>query len=93
MASHADRSLTARRGRERSSARPTALGEGGARLLLDRSGRWDTLAATETRVLATDPAARNAVGRYRMVIRGPSGCICRDWLRAVAHRANSAGAA
>lgn len=44
------------------------------------------MAETETRVAATDPAARNAFGRYWMVIRASSGCIRRDWLRAVAHR-------
>jgi hypothetical protein len=48
-----------------------------------------TLAETETRVAATDPAARAALGRYWILIRGPSGLIRRDWLRAVAHRATS----
>lgn len=57
---------------------------------------WDdaiTLAETETRVVVTHPAAPNAFGRYSIVIHGFSGFIRRDWLRAVAHRASSAGAA
>jgi hypothetical protein len=52
-------------------------------------GRGDgtTLAETETRVAATDPAARRGFGRYWLLIRGFSGLIRRDWLRAVARRA------
>jgi hypothetical protein len=46
-----------------------------------------TLAETETRVAATDPTARRGFGRYWLVIRGFSGLIRRDWLRAVARRA------
>jgi hypothetical protein len=52
-------------------------------------GRGDgtTLAETETRVAATDPTARRGFGRYWLLIRGFSGLIRRDWLRAVARRA------
>jgi hypothetical protein len=52
-------------------------------------GRGDgaTLAETETRVVATDAAARRGFGGYWVVIRGFSGLIRRDWLRAVARRA------
>jgi hypothetical protein len=52
-------------------------------------GRSDgtTLAETETRVAATDAAARRGFGRYWFAIRGFSGLIRRDWLRAVARRA------
>jgi hypothetical protein len=59
------------------------------------TGRDDatTLADTQNPVVATDPAARNAFGRYWIMIRGPSGFIRRDWLRAVAHCASSAGTA
>jgi hypothetical protein len=46
-----------------------------------------TLAETETRVTATDPAARRGFGRYWLLIRGFSGLIRRDWLRALACRA------
>jgi hypothetical protein len=50
-------------------------------------GDGTTLAETETRVAATDAAARRGFGRYWIVIRGFSGLIRRDWLRAVARRA------
>jgi hypothetical protein len=55
-------------------------------------GRGDgpTLVETETRVAATDAAARRGFGRYWVVIRGFSGWIRRDWLRAVARRAERA---
>ena len=46
-----------------------------------------TLAETETRVMATDAAARRGFGRYWSLIRGFSGLIRRDWLRALARRA------
>jgi hypothetical protein len=46
-----------------------------------------TLAETETRVAATDPTARRGFGRYWWLIRGFSGLIRRDWLRATARRA------
>ena len=45
-----------------------------------------TLVETETRVAATDPTARRGFGRYWLLIRGFSGLIRRDWLRAVARR-------
>jgi hypothetical protein len=52
-------------------------------------GRADgtTLAETETRVAATDPAARRGFGRYWLLVRGFSGLIRRDWLWVVARRA------
>ncbi|HEV2376607.1 MAG TPA: hypothetical protein VGS19_31085 [Streptosporangiaceae bacterium] len=46
-----------------------------------------TLVETETRVAATDPTARRGFGRYWLLIRGFSGLIRRDWLRAIARRA------
>jgi hypothetical protein len=46
-----------------------------------------TLAETETRVMATDIGARRGFGRYWLLIRGFSGLIRRDWLRALARRA------
>jgi hypothetical protein len=42
---------------------------------------------TETRVFATDPAARRAFSRYWLVIRLGSGIIRRVWLRAAKKRA------
>lgn len=49
-----------------------------------------TLVETETRVAATDPTARRGFGRYWWLIRGFSGLIRRDWLRAVARRVERA---
>ena len=47
-----------------------------------------TLLAAETRVLATDPAARRAFARYWRLIRaGGAGLIRLELLRAIAHRA------
>ena len=46
-----------------------------------------TRAVTETRVLATDAAARRAFGRYWRVIGPFSGLVRRIWLRGVAARA------
>jgi Protein of unknown function (DUF2867) len=46
-----------------------------------------TRLATETRVLATDTAARTGFGRYWLVIRPFSGLIRRLWLWAIARRA------
>lgn len=50
----------------------------------------DTLLSTETRVLATDAAARRKFRRYWLVIRPFSGLIRRVWLRAIKRRAESA---
>lgn len=49
-----------------------------------------TLLTTETRVLATDEAARGRFGRYWRVIRPGSSAIRRSWLRAAARRAEAA---
>jgi hypothetical protein len=46
-----------------------------------------TLLAAETRVLATDPAARRAFARYWRLIRTGGGLIRLELLRAVARRA------
>ncbi len=46
-----------------------------------------TLLAAETRVLATDPAARRAFARYWRLIRAGGGLIRLELLRAVARRA------
>jgi hypothetical protein len=42
---------------------------------------------TETRVFATDPAARRAFSRYWLIVRPGSGIIRRVWLRAAKKRA------
>ena len=47
------------------------------------------LLTTETRVLATDEAARRRFLRYWRVIRLGSVAIRRSWLRAAAHRAEA----
>jgi hypothetical protein len=52
-----------------------------------------TLLSTETRVLATDPAARRSFCRYWRLIRPGSGAIRRGWLRGIARRAERAQAA
>jgi hypothetical protein len=49
-----------------------------------------TTLSTETRVLATDAAARRRFRRYWMAIRPFSGLIRRVWLRAIERRAESA---
>jgi hypothetical protein len=46
--------------------------------------------ATETRVQATDRAARRSFGRYWLLVRPGSGAIRRDWLRAIRRRAEYA---
>lgn len=52
-----------------------------------------TLLAAETRVQATDAAARRAFGRYWLLIRaGGAGLIRRELLRAIASRAETAKA-
>jgi hypothetical protein len=43
-------------------------------------------------VLATGPRARRSFGAYWLLIRAGSGLIRREILRAVAHRAEAAGA-
>lgn len=50
-------------------------------------GDGTTLAQTETRVAATDAAAKRGFRSYWLLIRGFSGLIRREWLRAVARRA------
>jgi hypothetical protein len=47
------------------------------------------LLTTETRVLATDDAARLRFARYWRLIRPGSGLIRRSWLRAAARRAEA----
>lgn len=51
--------------------------------VLSRVGSGTRL-LTETRVQPTDPASGRAFARYWLVIRGPSGLIRRDVLRAIA---------
>jgi hypothetical protein len=43
--------------------------------------------STETRVQTTDDSTRHSFARYWRLIRGPSGLIRRDWLRAIKARA------
>lgn len=50
-----------------------------------------TTLSTETRVLATDAAARRKFRRYWLVIRPFSGLIRRVWLRAIRRRAERSG--
>ena len=52
-----------------------------------------TLLSTETRVLATDPAALSSFCRYWRLIRPGSGAIRWGWLRGIARRAERAQAA
>jgi len=49
----------------------------------------DVLVATETRVLASDAAARRRFRAYWLVVRPWSGALRREWLRAIARRAVS----
>ena len=51
----------------------------------DVNGRCELV--TETRVFATDAAARRAFSRYWLVVRPGSGIIRRVWLRAAKKRA------
>jgi len=53
----------------------------------DVNGRGELV--TETRVFATDAAARRAFSRYWLVIRPGSGIIRRVWLRAAKKRAEN----
>jgi hypothetical protein len=48
-----------------------------------------TVLSTETRVLATDAAARRRFRRYWLAIRPFSGLIRRVWLRAIKRRAEA----
>lgn len=57
------------------------------RVLAGKDG--GTRLETETRILATDAAARRAFRRYWLVVRPGSGLIRRVWLRAVARRAEA----
>jgi hypothetical protein len=79
---------------------PLGVDPGGAVRGFDRPGHYKVALgfrlaggrlSTETRVLATDPASRRAVGRYWLVVRLPSGLIRREWLRAIRRRAAHAG--
>lgn len=54
------------------------------------AGDDDTLLATETRIIATSPGARHAFAVYWAAIRAGSGAIRREWLRAIARRAELA---
>ncbi len=49
-----------------------------------------SLLTTTTAVTGTDDAARRAFGRYWALIRVPSGLIRREWLAAIARRAERA---
>lgn len=57
--------------------------------VLGQAGGASTRVETETRVLATDAAARRAFGRYWLLVRPGSGFIRRVWLRAIAQRAEA----
>ncbi|HEY4778480.1 MAG TPA: hypothetical protein VIH47_02675 [Solirubrobacterales bacterium] len=46
--------------------------------------------STETRIAGTDAQARRRFGLYWLLIRPGSGLIRREWLRAIANRAESA---
>jgi hypothetical protein len=52
--------------------------------------REGTRLATETRIRATDAAARRSFGRYWLLIRPGSATIRRSWLRAMKRRAERA---
>lgn len=51
----------------------------------------DDVLSTETRVTATDVRSAFLFGLYWMIIRGPSGLIRREWLRAIELRALRGG--
>lgn len=53
-------------------------------LLIDEAG--GTRLTTETRVVATDPAARRKFARYWRAVRPGSGLVRRAWLRAIKRR-------
>ncbi|HEX7188191.1 MAG TPA: hypothetical protein VF423_08200 [Actinomycetes bacterium] len=61
------------------------------RLVPDPAGPGTTALHTETRVLATGRRARRAFRAYWLVIRGGSGLIRHELLRAVSRRAEAAG--
>jgi hypothetical protein len=66
------------------------LPDGWVRIAMDfrvEATDGSTLLTTETRVLATGPTARRRFRLYWLVIRGGSGLIRRELLRAVARRA------
>jgi hypothetical protein len=56
---------------------------------IEDEGEGTCLVSTETRVHATDAAARRRFGRYWMLIRPASGLLRRTWLRAIKRRAES----
>ncbi len=53
----------------------------------------DGVLSTETRIVGTDRHASRRFGLYWMAIRPGSGLIRREWLRAIARRAESAAGA
>ena len=65
--------------------------EGGDELPLEDASEGACLVFTETRVHATDAAARHRFAPYWTVIRPGSGFIRRMWLRAIKRRAESYG--
>ena len=54
---------------------------------IEDAGGSACLVTTETRIVATDPAARRKFGRYWRVIYPGSALIRKMWLRAVRQRA------
>jgi hypothetical protein len=54
---------------------------------IEPDARGGSLLTTDTRVFATDPASRRRFARYWSVIYPGSALIRREWLRAVAKRA------
>ena len=57
---------------------------------VEPDGRGGSLVSTETRVFATDAAARRRFARYWRVIYPGSAIIRRSWLRAIRRRAEGA---
>ena len=55
-------------------------------------GEGGSVVSTETRVHSNSPGARRRFAMYWRVIYPGSAIIRRMWLRAIAHRAMSAGA-
>jgi hypothetical protein len=55
------------------------------------AGAGRTLLETETRIAANDERSRRLFRLYWLAIRGGSGAIRRDWLRAIARRAERGG--
>jgi hypothetical protein len=71
------------------NSQPAGFAFAGINFRLQDCGTNCTILTTETRVFATDPAARRRFARYWRLIYPGSAFIRRMWLKAIAHRAES----